>query len=208
MSADSFQIESVIKHFEECLHEENDIDLMTYVRAYEELSRLFNILGIIFSFVESDVKEKREILKQLYQQDSQSYKSVNSMVEYEIVPGQKPKQIGCRTLLRLHRALEFLILFVEDVHRSKPEDNISELFRDAYEKSLSQHHGWLIRKTVQLASHAVPSRDFLIKVIFAHGEEPTPEQLESVACKFVKVVQDVYDRVQLIYADNKLLNLP
>lgn len=39
MSEDSFQIESVIKHFQECLDDEDDIDLMTYVRAYEELSR-------------------------------------------------------------------------------------------------------------------------------------------------------------------------
>lgn len=41
MSEDSFQIESVIKHFEECLHDENDIEVMTYVRAYEELSRFY-----------------------------------------------------------------------------------------------------------------------------------------------------------------------
>ena len=170
--------------------------------------RLFNILGIIFSFVESDVKEKREILKQLHAEDSKNYKTVKTMVAYEIVPGQKPKRQGCRTLLRLHRALEFLILFVEDVHVSKPEDNISALFQDAYNKSLSQHHGWLIRKTVQLASHAVPSRDFLIKVIFAHGEEPTPEQLNVVATNFVKCVQEVYDRVQKIYTDKKLLTLP
>ena len=59
-----------------------------------------------------------------------------------------------------------------------------------------------------MAALAVPNRDFLIKVIFGHGQEPTKEELESVACKFVKVVQDVYDRVEKIYTDNKLLSLP
>ena len=169
---------------------------------------MFNILGMIFSFVESDVKDKREILRKLHADDSENYLTVKSMINFEIVPEGKPKNNGSRTLLRLHRALEFIILFVQDIHKSTPESNISELFRISYDKSLAQYHGWFIRKTVGLASHAVPSRDFLLKVIFSNGDEPSPDDVDRIAGKFVDVLQNVYNRVQVIYEERQILNLP
>ncbi|KAE9549882.1 hypothetical protein FO519_006911 [Halicephalobus sp. NKZ332] len=209
MTDQGFDIEAVIAHFEESLSpEEDDVGIPSYLKAYEELSRMLNILGMIFSFVESDVKDKREILKKLHSEDSQNYSTVKSMVDFEILPEGKPKNNGSRTLLRLHRALEFIILFVEDIHKSTPESNISDLFRISYDKSLARHHGWFIRKTVGLASHAVPNRNFLVKVMFSNGEEPTAEDIDKVAKKFADVLQNVYKRVQVIYEDRQILNLP
>ena len=163
---------------------------------------------MIFSFVESDVKDKREILKKLHSDDSENYMTVKAMVGFEIVAEERPKNNGSRTLLRLHRALEFIILFVQDIHKSTPESNISELFRTSYGKSLAQYHGWFIRKTVGLASHAVPNREFLLKVIFSNGEDPSPEDVDRIANKFVDVLQNVYKRVQGIYEERQILNLP
>uniref|UniRef100_A0AC34QIS2 Glycolipid transfer protein domain-containing protein n=2 Tax=Panagrolaimus sp. JU765 TaxID=591449 RepID=A0AC34QIS2_9BILA len=209
MTEKSFDVDAVILHFQECLtNEGEDVDLIRYVQAYEELSRLFDILGMIFSFVESDVKDKREILKKLHNDDVANYSTVRSMINHEMDTEGKPKNIGARTLLRLHRALEFIVLFVQEIHLSTPESNISHLFKDAYDKTLAQHHGWFVRKTVGLAAHAVPNRDFLVKTIFGHGHEPTHEEIEDVATRFIDTVQSVYDRIQVIYKERDLLNLP
>ena len=106
------------------------------------------MLGVVFSFVESDVTDKTAILRNLYSSDSSNYSTVQSMISYECFPSSpevvgeriqarlktgltlasspyesakgtsngnievKPTGPGSRTVLRLQRALNFLIEFV------------------------------------------------------------------------------------------------
>jgi len=56
----TFDIDLVINSFKEC-HEGN-LDLQSYLTGYTELYNFFNVLGSVFGFVGSDVKEKIDIL--------------------------------------------------------------------------------------------------------------------------------------------------
>ena len=60
----------------------------------------------MFSFVSSDVNAKIEILKAKLASNPRDYKTVKKMVSFE-VSGKltNVKDSGCRTLLRLNRAL-------------------------------------------------------------------------------------------------------
>uniref|UniRef100_A0A914CQ52 Glycolipid transfer protein domain-containing protein n=1 Tax=Acrobeloides nanus TaxID=290746 RepID=A0A914CQ52_9BILA len=144
----SFDISAVINHFERSSYEKDDIHLISYVQAYEELSKL-------------------------------------------------------------HRALAFLIQFVQKLVNAKEEDNVSIIFRTSYQETLANHHTWLIRQSVSIASRMVPNRQRLIEEIFAnHTQDPTPENIEVISTRFLEVVNDVYNRVQTLYEEKNLLNLP
>lgn len=55
----------------------------------------------------------------------------------------------------------------------------------------------------------VPNRQRLIEEIFAnHTQDPTPENIEVISTRFLEVVNDVYNRVQTLYEEKNLLNLP
>lgn len=160
---------------------------------------------MIFSFVESDVSSKRDILSELHSKDPSIYGTVLSMVDSEHKDPQNPQGQGSRTFLRLHRALAFLIKFVEDVYNNS-DDHVAARFRFCYQETLAPHHTWIIRKTVEFASKMVPSRGTLIEVIFHANSDP--DHVDKSATDFLEITQTVYKRVQTIYETRDLLNLP
>lgn len=85
-----------------------------------QLRRMIHLFGGLFTFVNSDVRDKLLILEyHRRSDDGEQYASVSSMIAFERskVPGFEKqrsaaqihgKDNACRTLLRLHRALKFL----------------------------------------------------------------------------------------------------
>lgn len=72
------------------------------------LFRFFQLMGSVFGFVSSDLKQKIEILRSLIEKDSENYVSVKKMIEYEKRNKLLQKSDfanGTMTLLRLHRGL-------------------------------------------------------------------------------------------------------
>ncbi|TNN12457.1 Ceramide-1-phosphate transfer protein isoform 4 [Schistosoma japonicum] len=89
---------------------------------FSHVSRLLMYFGNLFYFVTSDVSHKISELRALYAADTVNYKSVEQMVFYEEkqnehLPVKKWRCTGCRTLLRLHRALLFVIDLMLEVCR-------------------------------------------------------------------------------------------
>lgn len=75
--------------------------------------RFFQLMGSVFSFVSSDLKQKIDILTNLLKKNDQQYTTVKSMIEYEKENKQLEKpdlSNGTRTLLRLHRGLGTMLL--------------------------------------------------------------------------------------------------
>ena len=60
----TFDIDLVTNSFEEC--HENKLNLVAYVTGYSEIYNFFNVLGTVFGFIASDVKEKIDILVRLF----------------------------------------------------------------------------------------------------------------------------------------------
>ena len=73
----------------------------------------------MFGWVASDIDAKMEILRGLKNgEQSEKYQSVQSMIQYEVDNNlikhkAKDSSTGTRNLLRLHRALEYIVAFLD-----------------------------------------------------------------------------------------------
>ena len=169
-------------------------------------SRFFDLLGSIFGFVVKDVTDKLDILETYCESSNkENYKTVETMVKFETTNGLTSKKSnppnGSRTLLRLHRAMEFVALFIQKTAQS--EEKLSHVAYQAYHETLAKYHPWLIRKGVGLAVYTLPTRDHLLKDICSEPEEAATK-LNNLQAQ----IELVYQTVQRIYCDYDVLNLP
>lgn len=172
------------------------------------LCRLFPLLGTVFSFVTSDVVEKIKILQDyIKSSEGEHYQTIQAMVNYEVKNNltiQKKKASGCRTLLRLHRALEFISALLA---RIRDTDNTCKFSTEAtivYDKTLGIFHPWLVRKAVHVAMYTLPTRH---QLLLKMGVEDTPEGMKKMN-SLIKQLDHVYEITQNVYASNNLLDLP
>lgn len=174
------------------------------------------MMGTIFSFVTSDVNSKIKILhSHLSSPDSDKYSTVDRMIEHEMNLGlpavwsNKQLPSGSRTLLRLHRALAFITRLFVDLARASETDDGAESFSTivsvAYNATLAPYHTWLVRKGVAVALYALPSRQSMLQRMSKDGTE---EEIVLILRKCIEAINPVYDHVQCLFADNKLLELP
>ncbi len=117
-------------------------------------------LGAVFEWAIKDLNNKLIVLTEHQKLDPVNYHSIQSMIDYEVnservkskettlilSPG-KPLPNGCRTLLRLHRALAFISSFLSQM-RSAPDDASSaSIAWNAYSSTLGNFHSWPVRHT-------------------------------------------------------------
>ncbi|XP_041864594.1 glycolipid transfer protein domain-containing protein 2 isoform X2 [Melanotaenia boesemani] len=140
-----------------------------------------------------------------------AYHSVRSMIWVELNRGlvdfHHQTDSGCRTLLRLHRALLWLKLFLQKLAETPVAGRVkspSELCREAYQSTLSVHHTWFVRKAAELAFIAMPERGFFFRLVCVQNQE----ELSMVLNRVVKAIAEVYDRTQKVLEENGMLDLP
>ncbi|XP_059207374.1 glycolipid transfer protein domain-containing protein 2 [Centropristis striata] len=140
-----------------------------------------------------------------------AYHSVRSMILVELKRGvvdfQHQTDSGCRTLLRLHRALLWLKLFLEKLGETPVAGRLrspSELCREAYQSTLANHHTWFVRRAAELAFIAMPERGFFYRLVCVQSQEELSTLLKTV----VQSIGEVYDRTQKALDENGMLDLP
>lgn len=127
-------------------------------------------------------------------------------MNYEITSellNKKDYVSGSRTLLRLHRGLDFTRNFLRALAELNPDDKTVDACKLSYNETLSPYHPFLIRKGANLAMYALPTRDELMHKVCQDVDKSVkalPEMLE-----FTDIV---YDRIQVLYTENDLLALP
>lgn len=141
------------------------------------------------------------------------YDSVRSMISTELsrdlVNFEEHTDSGCRTLLRLHRALEWLKLFMQRLGEG-PEPlsgrmrKPSDLCRQAYQKTLAHHHPWWIRHMAELAFIALPERTFFYRLICVQNQE----EASAILDKVVHAAEVVYNSTQRALEEHNMLDLP
>ncbi|XP_076242017.1 ceramide-1-phosphate transfer protein [Calliopsis andreniformis] len=202
-----FDLRLVHDHFDRALVQDDDIDLKAYLDAYNELYKFFQLMGSVFSFVSSDLKQKIEILVELVSKDDQNYTTVKSMIIYEKENNILDKgdyTNGARTLLRLHRGLDFIREFLRQLSELSDTEKTSSCCQDAYNKTLAKHHPWVIRKAAVVAMYTMPTREFLLKkVCGAHVQKNV-----DVLPKMLEVTADVFNRTHNLYETHQLHSLP
>lgn len=139
------------------------------------------------------------------------YHSVRSMIRVELKRGlvdfQRQTDSGCRTILRLHRALLWLKLFLQKLAESPPGGRLrspSDLCREAYQSTLAVHHTWFVRRAAELAFIALPQRGFFFKLVCVQNQE----ELSIVLNRVVKAIGVVYDSTHEALEENGMLDLP
>lgn len=142
---------------------------------------------------------------------SRAYHSVQSMIRSELNRGlvdfQHLTDSGCRTLLRLHRALLWLMLFLEKLAETPESGRLrspSDLCRESYQNSLSKHHTWFVRRAAELAFIAMPERGFFFRLVCVENQQ----ELSMVLTKVVRAIDEVYNRTQGALEENGMLDLP
>ncbi|KAG5347101.1 CPTP protein, partial [Acromyrmex charruanus] len=198
-----FDLRTVHDHFDQALVENDDIDLKAYLEAYNELYKFFQLMGSVFSFVSSDLKQKIEILTELKSKDAQNYMTVKSMIEYERENKLLEKTDfvnGARTLLRLHRGLDFIREFLQQLGDLADVEKTTSCCQDAYNKTLAKHHPWMIRKAAIVAMYTMPSREILFKKVCGENVQRNIDVLP----KMLEVTADVFNRTDSIYETYQL----
>nr|XP_046266956.1 glycolipid transfer protein domain-containing protein 2 [Scatophagus argus] len=144
-------------------------------------------------------------------QHTGAYHSVRSMIQVELSRGvvdfHHQTDSGCRTLLRLHRALLWLKLFLEKLAETPVAGRLrspSELCREAYQSTLAIHHTWFVRRAAELAFIAMPERAFFFRLVCVQNQE----ELSIVLNKVVKAIEEIYNRTQRALEENGMLDLP
>ncbi|XP_021174501.2 glycolipid transfer protein domain-containing protein 2 isoform X1 [Fundulus heteroclitus] len=140
-----------------------------------------------------------------------AYNSVRSMIWTElnrgIVDFQRQTDSGCRTILRLHRALLWLKLFLQKLAETPTAGRLrspSDLCREAYQSTLAHHHTWFVRRAAELAFIALPERGFFFRLVCVQGQE----ELSVVLTRVVNAIGEIYDRTQKALEENGMLDLP
>ncbi|KAM0735346.1 Ceramide-1-phosphate transfer protein [Formica fusca] len=202
-----FDLHMVHDYFDQSLTENDDIILKAYLDAYNELYKFFQLMGSVFSFVSSDLKQKIDILTNLLKKNDQQYTTVKSMIEYEKENKQLDKSDlsnGTRTLLRLHRGLDFIREFLRQLGDLSDGDKTSSCCQDAYNKTLAKHHPWVIRKAAIVAMYAMPNREALLRKVCGENIQRNIDVLP----KMLEVTADVFNRTDIIYESYQLHALP
>ncbi|KAM8864028.1 ceramide-1-phosphate transfer protein isoform 1-T2 [Spinachia spinachia] len=207
-----FSLQEVLDTFKLCLSDNKEIYLEHYVAGWRGLVKLLNSLGSVFGFISNDAVNKIHILvSHLKGENGSRYATVQSMVEYELENdlvdlskrGSRP-QSGCRTLLRLHRALRWLELFLERLRTSGDDSKTSAMCSEAYNESLSQHHPWVIRKAAGVAFCVIPGRPAFFQVM----NVGPPEQVVAKLGEALPLISEVYQITEELYTRHNLMDLP
>ncbi|XP_072831770.1 ceramide-1-phosphate transfer protein [Vicugna pacos] len=207
-----FNLQVVLVSFKQCLNEKEEVLLDHYLAGWRGLVRFLSGLGTVFSFISKDVVAKLQTMERLRSgPQREHYSSLQSMVAYEVgnqlvdlQQRARHPNSGCRTVLRLHRALHWLQLFLEGVRTSPEDASTTALCTDSYNASLAAYHPWIIRRAVTVAFCTLPTR----KVFLETMNVGPPEQAVEMLDEALPFIERVYNVSQKLYAEHGLLDLP
>ncbi|KAG7314490.1 hypothetical protein KOW79_021793 [Hemibagrus wyckioides] len=220
-----FQFAYLLMHLQAAPVSTNDVLLKPYLASWDELIKFMETLGPMVGIISQEIETKTSIIRKLAKKEEEennpqgrnasashgAYVSVRSMIVAELERGfvnfDRLTESGCRTLLRLHRALLWLQLFLHslaDKKKEMMEHSPSELCREAYRLTLAQHHSWWVKKAAELAFVAMPERRFFYKLMCVR----TQAEASALLNRVVKAIQIVYDRTQVALVEYDMLALP
>ncbi|CAL2027622.1 unnamed protein product [Caenorhabditis brenneri] len=200
---EKIEVEETIKeNKQETAETPEDVELLTFVEVYEELCKFIGMLGKIFEFVEKDVREKIDLLRELHAANPEGYKTVTTMVHSEKPMDKKGKESGAVAILHLNRALEFIVEFMYAAVSATNEDSIPKICKECYDGTLAKHHPWIIRTAVKVAVYTLPTRDKMLEYI--RGSATDESFVKSHIDDVVNHGKVVHARINTIYTIHEL----
>ncbi|CAF1489814.1 unnamed protein product [Adineta steineri] len=215
----TFDLRVVRDAFANCIQPDNTLLLHEYVRAYDELCVFVASLGAVFEWAIKDLTNKLVILREHQRLDPVNYQSIQSMVDYEVkservkskdttlvLASGKPLPNGCRTLLRLHRALAFIASFLSQMRLASDEESSAAIAWNAYSATLGHFHSWPVRHTIHAAIKlTVPDRRTLIDKLL---NKRNPDEIDELSVDIVKSCNKIESTTQELFEMHHLTKLP
>ncbi|CAF0862861.1 unnamed protein product [Didymodactylos carnosus] len=179
-------------------------------------SSFISSLGAVFDFATKDIHNKLAIIDEHLSLDSVNYATIQKMVEFEMRTGRyktkqkhlepgKPLPNGCRTVLRLHRALNFIKLLLDETRRAPIDADMDTIAWNAYQETLGTHHPWIIQKTVHAAIKlTAPSREMFIEKLL---QDRKMDELVMILADLVQACDTIDKTTEDLFKTNNLLNL-
>ncbi|PAA53336.1 hypothetical protein BOX15_Mlig000594g4, partial [Macrostomum lignano] len=206
-SQQGFSLAELTASFNRC-RAQPGLGLAAYADGYDQLLHFLRSLNKAFYFVVQDVDSKLRILRShIVGPEAASFSSIAGMLQFESAGGFAGKENGSRTLLRLHRALLFLVLLLDRLVSAPADKSISSIAGESYNESLANHHPWAVRKAVGLALYLLPSRETLLANM-AQQNACDAAGVRQLVTEAVPCLKDVYDQTQRLYSEAKALELP
>lgn len=213
-----FSVVSLSEKFKGCASSENkaEVDMDLYLSAWHELIRFLNTMGKAFSFVSADVVDKVGILENFRKSEAagdyetiekmMKYEKSQGLINYDEPPSSKVPASGSRTLLRLHRALKFLLLFLEKIAKNEDNGKVSVMGYNAYHASpMANYHPWIVRKAVGIAVYMLPDREKFIKQLC---QNLSTEELTDLMADTSVAMDSVFEYTQALYSKYELMEIP
>ncbi|XP_071622802.1 ceramide-1-phosphate transfer protein [Heliangelus exortis] len=210
--AEPFSLREVLGAFQTCVTEQREVLLGPYLCGWRGLIRFLHSLGAIFSFISKDAVTKVQIMEGYCRgEQRERYVSLQAMVEYELAQGlvdlqkrSEHPESGCRTVLRLHRALRWLQLFLEGLRTGEEDSRTSVICTDSYNASLAAYHPWVVRKAATVAFCTLPPRNAFLEIMNVGSAQEAVAMLGEA----LPYISDVYSITQELFARHQLLDLP
>ncbi|XDV20482.1 hypothetical protein PO909_025803, partial [Leuciscus waleckii] len=222
-----FQIADLLAHLQAAPVSANDVLLKPYLASWDELIRFLEALGPMVGLISQEIESKTTIIRDLAQKAEKEaekkmkdmnhslsfgYTSVRSMIKWELENGlvdfHQQTNSGCRTLLRLHRALLWLQNFLQELGKDATEGerlrSPSDLCKETYQRTLAHHHTWFVRKGAELAFLAMPERPYFYKLVCVG----TQAEATVVLNRVVSAIGEVYKRNEVALKEHGMLDLP
>jgi len=200
-------IDAISSNFRKCMAKNGCLYLDRYISAYHEVHNLLSRLGPVLAPLSADVRQKLVQLDCLRKGGAgTSYSTAEAMMEYETTGGLLTEDRtgnGCRTLLRLHRTLEFVCEFLRELCRLTDEERMTGACQAAYRRTLAAHHPWLGQKAALLAMYAMGTRgDTMMKLA------PPSPRLDDQLSECADAMRQVHRQTQELLEHYQLTGLP
>lgn len=177
-------------------------------------NRFFHSLGTIFLFVTSDLESKICLLENYRNTEkgcNPAYSAIQTAIEYETKENllqDTKRPSGARTILRLHRALEFLSAMMLNLSKLDQEDETAPSVRDAYTSTLAKHHPWTIRTIASLAMRTLPQKKNLVESVLGKDNSRNETLNNERMLMLANTTLNLFNVVDKYYEEHDLKSLP
>ncbi|XP_055342296.1 ceramide-1-phosphate transfer protein-like [Paramacrobiotus metropolitanus] len=212
---DGVDIVRIADSFDAALEKDAGIELTSYIDAFSELARFFDLMGALFATMASDIREQVKILERYLQSpEAAHYATVASLVAHEaaeperrLEPKRKekePAQSASRTVLHLNRTLEFFMGFLAKVETAGDAEKLPALCTPVYKATLGTHHSWLLSKAAGLAIGTLPTKVQLCEKVSKYDYPHT----QQATARVVKSMEKVFRATDALFTQHDLHKLP
>lgn len=166
-------------------------------------------------FVTSDLETKIGLLEGYRNTEkggcNPAYLTIQSAIEYETKENllrDSKRQSGARTVLRLHRALEFLSALMLNLSKLDDAAETAPAAREAYSNTLAKHHPWTIRTIASFAMRTLPHKKTLVESVLGKEHSTNATLVNEQMLRLANVTESLFNVVDKYYDENNIKDLP